>query len=313
MAKFTYVSPFSEHYTSPEMGLIFSKENRTKIFRTLWTELARAQKELGLSISKDQIRELEAKIEGTVFDRVRMLEEKFHDPVMAHLLAYGEQCPSAKSILHLGASSSFVTDNADLIQTKEALLLLRSKLIVFLHELYDFSSKYKDLPSLSYANREPTHPTTLGKRSSLWLADFLIDFQQIDLFISQMPFLGVKGAAGTQSSFLTLFDQDPKKVKKLDEKVAQALGFKHPISLSAETYSRKWDIELINRLASFAASSHKCASDVRLLGIRNELLEGIESSSPVEAATQRNREAPLPSETVCCLSRYLISLAQNRF
>lgn len=305
-----YASPFSARYTSPEMSRLFSAQFKISTFRRLWASLAKAEQKLGLPISHQQIAELEDNIDKIDFLVAAAYEKKFKHDVMAHIHAFGDQCPKAKPIIHLGATSSFVTDNTDLIQLKTALQLLFDKLIHLLRLMGQFAEKEAASPCLAYTHFQPAQPTTIGKRASLWLQDFLLDAQEFERQISSIPFLGAKGATGTQASFLALFDGNAAKVKELETLIADDFGFTKIIPISGQTYTRKIDLNLLNALESFAASAHKMATDIRLLAHVGELAE-VFIETQVGSSAMPYKRNPIYSERICGLARFVISLAQN--
>lgn len=305
-----YTSPLSKRYSSPEMSYIFSPQKRALAFRSLWVALAKIEKKLGLPITPKQIEEMEKNISNIDFAAISEYEKRFRHDVMAHIYAFGDAAPSAKPIIHLGATSCFVTDNADLILMKEALSLLFSKLLRVIEKLALFSKKYAKSPCLSYTHYQSAQPTTIGKRAALWLQDFYIDASTFEKLIEELPFLGAKGATGTQSSFLTLFQGDVEKVKRLDTLLAKEFGFKKPIPLSGQTYSRKIDLILLNALGSFAASAHKFATDIRLLAHDKEMLESF-SDEQVGSSAMPYKRNPIYSERISGIARFVISLSQN--
>ena len=305
-----YVSPFSARYSSQEMSRLFSAHFKISTFRKLWVSLAKAQKELGLPITHQQVAELEDNSEKIDFDLAYAYEKKFRHDVMAHIHAFGDQCPKAKSIIHLGATSTYVTDNTDLIQMKTGLMLLFSKLIHVLHLLSQFAENEAATPTLGYTHYQPAQPTTIGKRISLWMQDFLLDAQEIQRHIESLPFLGVKGATGAQASFLALFDGDQEKVKKLEKLIAKEFGFSKVLTLSGQTYTRKLDLNILNTLESFAASAHKMATDIRLLSHDGEIFEK-KSKTQVGSSAMPFKKNPIYSERICGISRFVISLAEN--
>ena len=305
-----YESPFTARYASREMCELFSEQKRALLFRKLWVALASAQKKLGLPITEKQLAQMLSHLEKIPFDRVRVLEQlKLHD-VMAHILAFGEQCPEAKPIIHLGATSTFVTDNADLIQLKEALHLLIQKIAVVLHSLKEFASLYAELPCLGFTHYQAAQPTTVGKRASLWIQDFLIDALEWERLHQNLPFLGVKGATGTQASFLALFNGDGEKVKELELLVAHEFGFKTLFPICGQTYPRKIDLQVLNSLEAFAAGSHKMATDLRLLAHDGEICEKF-GEEQVGSSAMPYKRNPIYSERICGLARFLLSLSQN--
>ncbi len=305
-----YVSPFSARYSSPEMSHLFSARAKTVLFRKLWISLAKAQKKLGLSISEKQIQEMEDSVDTIDFEKIDAYEKKFRHDVMAHIHAYGDVCGSAKPIIHLGATSCFATDNADLIQLKSALDLLFQKLLHVLDKLAHLAKKHANDPCLSYTHFQPAQPTTIGKRICLWLQDFFLDAQEWHRLIEKIPFLGAKGATGTQASFLALFEGDHAKVETLEREIAAEFGFANLLPISGQTYTRKLDIHILNALESFAASAHKIGNDIRLLAHEGEFLEPF-SEAQVGSSAMPYKRNPIYSERICGLARFAISLSQN--
>lgn len=305
-----YQTPLSLRYASQEMSFIFSQSFRYSTFRKLWIALAKAEKKLGINISSNQIKQMESHIEDIDFTKVLEYEKQTKHDVMAHIHAFAHQCPEARSIIHLGATSCFVTDNTDLIQIKKALQLIENKLAFILAEFAKVAQQYNKLPCMGYTHLQPAQPTTVGKRICLWLQDFFMDLQDLKENKNKLPFLGAKGATGTQASFLALFDGDEKKVKQLDEILIKEFEFEKTIPISGQTYTRKLDIKILNTLQSFAASSHKFATDIRLLSSFKEINEGFEEKQ-VGSSAMPYKKNPILCERVCGLSRFLIALAQN--
>ncbi len=305
-----YASPFSARYTSPEMSQLFSAQLKISTFRRLWTSLAKAEKKLGLPITKKQVDLLQAHVDHIDFDLADAYEKKFKHDVMAHIYAFGDACPEAKGIIHLGATSSFVTDNTDLIQLKKGLQILLNKLVHVVRLLSQFAKQEAHSPCLAYTHFQPAQPTTIGKRAALWLQDLLLDAEEMERQISQLPFLGAKGATGTQSSFLALFEGDAAKVKKLEQLVAEDFGFTKVLPISGQTYTRKIDLNVLNSLESFAASAHKMATDIRLLAHEGELLESF-AEMQIGSSAMPYKRNPIYSERICGLARFVMSLAQN--
>jgi adenylosuccinate lyase len=306
----SYESPFSARYASEEMSYIFSPYFKYSTWRKLWIALAKAQRQLGLPISEQQIEEMQAACEKIDFARVEEYEKKYRHDVMAHIHAFGDHCPQARGIIHLGATSSFVTDNADLIQMRDALVLLRNKLVCAMRHLHAFATRYADLPTLSYTHFQAAQPTTVGKRACLWLQDLLIDLHEWERLIETMRFLGVKGATGTQASFSALFEGDHDKVAELEESVSEQMGFAHLFSIAGQTYTRKQDILIMNALCSFAASVHKFATDMRLLGHLKEIEEPF-AEKQVGSSAMPYKRNPMRCERMCGLARFLLSLHEN--
>lgn len=306
----TYQSPFSSRYASEEMSFLFSPYYKYTTWRKLWVALAKAQKELGLSITQEQIDSMESACDDLDISAADAYEKKFRHDVMAHIHAFGDACPSARGIIHLGATSCYVTDNGDLIQIREALKLIRNKIVFVMRHLYAFALKYAALPTLSYTHFQAAQPTTVGKRASLWLQDLLIDLHEIERMIEGLRFLGVKGATGTQASFLALFGNDHNKVKELEERVAKQMGFSRGFAISGQTYSRKQDILVQSVLSSFAASAHKFATDIRLLCHLKEIDEPF-AEKQVGSSAMPYKRNPMRSERICGLARFLLSLQEN--
>lgn len=300
----------SSRYASPEMSHIFSKEYKHSTWRKLWVALASEQKKMGLSITEEQILSLKQHIHDIDFEEVKRQESICHHDVMAHILTFGKQCPLAKGIIHLGATSSFVTDNTDLIQMKEGMRLLLHKLVQVARNLSSFARQYHALPTLSYTHFQPAQPTTVGKRASLWLQDLMIDIDDFEHHINTFPFLGLKGATGTQASFLILFEGDHKKVETLEKNVTHAMGFSRVFPIASQTYTRKQDVRIFSLLTSLASSSHKMATDLRLLSHLHEIEEPFHETQVGSSAMPHKRN-PIYSERICGLARSLMSLQDN--
>ena len=300
-----YTSPLSERYASKEMQYIFSQDMKFRTWRKLWIALAEIEKELGLNITQEQIDELKAHQDDINYDVARAREKEVRHDVMSHVYAYGQQCPKAKGIIHLGATSCYVGDNTDIIVMTEALKLVRKKLVNVIAELAAFADKYKDQPTLGFTHFQPAQPTTVGKRATLWLQDFTIDLEDLDYCLDNMKLLGSKGTTGTQASFLELFDGDLTKVDKLDPMLASKLGFKGCMAVSGQTYSRKIDMKVVNVLAGICSSATKMAQDIRLLQHLKEVEEPFEKSQIGSSAMAYKRN-PMRSERICSLSRYVI-------
>ena len=280
-----YTSPLSERYASKEMQYIFSPDKKFKTWRKLWIALAEAENELGLkneqggpAVTTEQIEELKAHAEDINYDVAKEREKLVRHDVMSHVYAYGQQCPKAAGIIHLGATSCYVGDNTDVIIMTEALQLVKNKLVNVIDELAKFAMKYKDLPTLAFTHFQPAQPTTVGKRATLWLQEFMMDLEDVDYVLSTMKLLGSKGTTGTQASFMELFDGDEEKVKKLDHLIAEKMGFKSCFPVSGQTYSRKLDTRVANVLAGIAASAHKFSNDIRLLQHLKEIEEPFEKN-----------------------------------
>ena len=302
-----YVSPLSERYASKEMQYIFSPDKKFRTWRRLWIALAETEKELGLPITDEQIEELKSHADDINYDVAKAREKEVRHDVMSHVYAYGVQCPKAKGIIHLGATSCYVGDNTDIIIMTEALKLVKKKLV---NVLSDFADRYKDLPTLAFTHFQPAQPTTVGKRATLWMQEFYLDLEDLDYVISTMKLLGSKGTTGTQASFLELFDGDMDKVNALDPMIAQKMGFSACYPVSGQTYSRKVDTRVLNVLAGIAASATKMSNDIRLLQHLKEVEEPFEKSQIGSSAMAYKRN-PMRSERIASLSRYVIADALN--
>ena len=305
-----YISPLSQRYASREMQFIFSQDMKFRTWRKLWIALAETEKELGLPITQEQIDELKAHAEDINYEVAAAREKEVRHDVMAHVYAYGVQCPKAKGIIHLGATSCYVGDNTDLIIMKEALLLVRRKLVNVIASLADFADKWKDQPTLAFTHFQPAQPTTVGKRACLWLSEFLMDLEDLEYVLGSLRLLGSKGTTGTQASFLELFDADQEKVDRLDPMIAEKLGFESCYAVSGQTYSRKVDTRVAGVLAGIAASAHKMAGDIRLLQHLKEVEEPFEKSQIGSSAMAYKRN-PMRSERIDSLSRYVMIDALN--
>ena len=305
-----YVSPLSERYASKEMQYIFSPDMKFCTWRKLWIALAETEKELGLPITEEQIEELKAHSTDINYEVAKAREKEVRHDVMSHVYAYGVQCPKAKGIIHLGATSRYVGDNTDIIVMAEALKLVKKKLVNVLYELSSFADKYKDLPTLAFTHFQPAQPTTVGKRATLWMQEFYLDLEDLDYVLSTMKLLGSKGTTGTQASFLELFDGNMEKVKALDPMIAKKMGFQSCYPVSGQTYSRKVDTRVLNVLAGIAASATKMSNDIRLLQHLKEVEEPFEKSQIGSSAMAYKRN-PMRSERIASLSRYVIADALN--
>ena len=305
-----YSNPLTSRYSSKEMSYIFSDEFKFKTWRKLWITLAKGEKSLGLNITDEQIKELEAFKDDINFDVAIEREKQVRHDVMSHVYAYGVQCPKAKGIIHLGATSCYVGDNTDIIIMKEALELVREKLVNVINELSKFALKYKDLPTLAFTHFQPAQPTTVGKRATLWINELLLDYEDINYTIDNLKLLGCKGTTGTQASFVELFDGDNEKIDKIDPMIANKMGFKECYLVSGQTYSRKVDIKVLNVLAGIAASAHKFSNDIRLLQHLKEIEEPFEKSQIGSSAMAYKRN-PMRSERIASLSNYVMSDVMN--
>ena len=305
-----YVSPLSERYASKEMQYIFSPDMKFRTWRRLWIALAETEKELGLPITQEQIDELKAHKDVINYDVAKERERQVRHDVMSHVYAYGVQCPKAKGIIHLGATSCYVGDNTDIIVMTEALKLVKKKLVNVIAELAKFAEKYKDLPTLAFTHFQPAQPTTVGKRATLWMQEFMLDLEDLNYVLSTMKLLGSKGTTGTQASFLELFDGDQETIDKIDPMIAEKMGFKQCYPVSGQTYSRKVDTRVVNILAGIAASAHKFSNDIRLLQHLKEVEEPFEKSQIGSSAMAYKRN-PMRSERIASLSRFVMVDAMN--
>ncbi len=305
-----YESPLSTRYASDDMLRLFSRRMRIETWRRLWAELARAEHELGLPVTAEQVRELDAHIADIDFDLAAAREKEVRHDVMAHIYAYGKAAPSASGIIHLGATSCYVTDNADLILFRDALKYLREELRKVLANLSAFAERYKALPTLGYTHYQPAQPVTVGKRATLWMQDFVSDLEELDFVIGSIKFLGCRGATGTEASLLDLFDGDAGKVDALNCQLASAFGFDACFAVSGQTYPRKLDSRILNCLSSIAQSCYRMANDIRLLQHDRQLAEPFEDSQIGSSAMPYKRN-PMRCERICSLSRYLMADAAN--
>ena len=305
-----YTSPFSQRYSSKEMQLIFSDDYKFSTWRKLWISLAKAQMKLGLPITKEQIDELEENKDNIDYDQVKLFEKQIRHDVMSHIKAYGLQCPSAKGIIHLGATSCFVTDNTDIIIMKTALILIRKKLVSVIKNLSDFALKYKDIPTLGFTHFQPAQLVTVGKRACLWIQDFCMDVDELEFVVDTLMMRGVKGTTGTQASFMSLFNDDENKVDELERLVCEDFGFDKAFNITGQTYSRKTDSRVLKSLSSIAQSAHKMGTDIRLLQGLKEIEEPFETNQVGSSAMAYKRN-PMRSERICSLARYIITNAHN--
>ena len=301
-----YISPLGQRYASEEMQRIFSNDKKFRTWRRLWIALAESEKELGLAITQ----ELKAHAEDINYDVAREREKIVRHDVMSHVYAYGQQCPNAKGIIHLGATSCFVGDNTDLIVMYEALELVKKKLVNVLAELKKFALDYKDLPVLAFTHFQPAQPTTLGKRAAIWAQDLLLDYEELCFLLENKKLRGCKGTTGTQASFMELFDNDEAKVKQLDQMVAHRMGYEKSFAVSTQTYSRKVDSRILNALGSIAQSAHKFSNDIRLLQNLKEVEEPFEKGQIGSSAMAYKRN-PMRSERMASLANYVIADTLN--
>lgn len=306
MAHDIYESPLAQRYASKEMQYLFSPDKKFKTWRRLWIALAESEKELGLDITQEQIDELITHQDDINYEVAKKREAEVRHDVMSHVYAYGTQCPNAKGIIHLGATSCYVGDNTDLIVMHEALALVRKKLINVLARLSAFSLQYKDLPTLAFTHFQPAQPTTLGKRATLWMNDLMLDLEELDFLLAHKKLLGCKGTTGTQASFMELFNQDTDKVKEIDKRIAKKMGYEECYPVSGQTYSRKVDSQVLNVLSSIAQSAHKFSNDMRLLQHLKEVEEPFEKHQIGSSAMAYKRN-PMRSERIASLANYVIA------
>lgn len=310
MSKDIYESPLNTRYASKEMKYIFSPDKKFRTWRRLWIALAESEMELGLDIKKEQVDELKAYADDINYEVAEKKEKEVRHDVMSHVYAYGVQCPKAKGIIHLGATSCYVGDNTDIIIMYEALNLVKKKLLKVISLLKDFALEYKDMPTLGFTHFQPAQLTTVGKRASLWLWELIMDLENVNFQLSRAALLGSKGTTGTQASFMELFDGDGEKVKALEQKICEKMGYDKVYPVSGQTYSRKLDYQMLSVLSGIAQSAYKFANDIRLLQNLKEIEEPFEKNQIGSSAMAYKRN-PMRSERICSLSRYVISLAIN--
>ena len=310
MSNDRYTSPLSERYASKEMQYIFSPDKKFRTWRKLWIALAETEKELGLDITDEQIEELKAHADDINYDVAKEREKVVRHDVMSHVYAYGKLCPKAKGIIHLGATSCYVGDNTDIILMSEALEIVRKKLINVIAELAKFADEHKNLPTLAFTHFQPAQPTTVGKRATLWMQEFMMDLEDLEYVKGSLKLLGSKGTTGTQASFLELFDGDQETIDKIDPMIAKKMGFETCYPVSGQTYSRKVDTRVVNVLAGIAASAHKMSNDIRLLQHLKEIEEPFEKTQIGSSAMAYKRN-PMRSERIASLSRYVMVDAMN--
>src|SRR3954469_6482429 len=302
-----YENPLISRYASPEMATLWGDQRKFSTWRRLWVGLAEAEAELGLPITKEQSAELRAHVDDIDFEAANNYERKLRHDVMAHVHAYGDVCPTARSIIHLGATSCYVTDNTDLILIRESLQMVAGRLAAVIVALADFAQKYRDLPTLSFTHLQPAQPTTVGRRACLWAYDLALDLAEVEHRIASLKARSVKGTTGTQASFLELFNGDNDKVLELEQLVAKKMGFDATYAITGQTYSRKIDAQVLDTLSGIAASSHKAATDLRILAHRKEIEEPFEKQQIGSSAMAYKRN-PMRSERMCGLSRFVMSL-----
>ncbi len=305
-----YENPLIERYSSKEMLSNFSADKKFSTWRKLWVALAKAEKQLGLAITDEQIKALSENIDNIDFEAAKNYEKKFRHDVMAHVHTYGDCAPEAAGIIHLGATSAYVGDNADIIIFNDALKIIKKELVNVIYVLADFAMKYKDLPTLGFTHFQPAQLTTVGKRACLWLTDLMLDYEELEFVLSTMRLRGAKGTTGTQASFMSLFDNDEEKVKKVNELVIKEMGFEKDFPLTGQTYPRKFDSRILNVLSSISQSLHKFATDLRLLQGLKEIEEPFESNQIGSSAMAYKRN-PMRCERICSLARYIMAATQN--
>ncbi len=310
MMKDIYESPLNSRYSSAEMKFVFSPDFKFRTWRKLWIALAESEKELGLNITDEQIAELKAHADDINYEVAEEREKLVRHDVMSHVYAYGVQCPGAKGIIHLGATSCYVGDNTDVIIMTTALKIVRKKLVNLINGLSEFALKYKDMPCLAYTHYQPAQPTTVGKRASLWLSDLVMDMRSLEFQLSQMRLLGSKGTTGTQASFVELFNGDSEKIKELDKKIARKMGFESCFAVSGQTYSRKLDYNVLSVLSQIAQSAYKFSGDLRMLQHEKEIEEPFEKNQIGSSAMAYKRN-PMRSERISSLARYVIADSIN--
>ena len=306
----TYNTPLNSRYSSKEMSYLFSDEMKFKTWRKLWVALAESEKELGLNITEGQIEELKKNIDNINYEVAEKREKEVRHDVMSHVYAYGVQCPTAKGIIHLGATSCYVGDNTDLIIMREALKVLKNKIINVINELSKFAVKNKDIPTLGFTHLQPAQLTTVGKRATLWIQDLVLDLENIDFVLEKMRFRGVKGTTGTQASFMELFNEDEEKVKALDKMVSNKMGFEEAFKVTGQTYTRKVDSIVLNTLSEVAQSAYKFSNDIRILQNMKEIEEPFEKNQIGSSAMAYKRN-PMRCERIGALARYIIIDALN--
>ncbi|HIQ82523.1 MAG TPA: adenylosuccinate lyase [Candidatus Pullichristensenella stercorigallinarum] len=306
----TYETPLNSRYASPEMQEIFSPDRKFTTWRKLWVALAESEMEMGLPVTRAQVDELKAHIYDIDYEAARRHEERTRHDVMAHVLAYGDVCPGARGVIHLGATSCYVTDNADILMLRDALTLVRDKVIEVVRRLRAFALEYKDLPTLGYTHLQPAQLTTVGKRATLWMQDLLMDLEEVNFALSSLKLLGNRGATGTQESFMKLFDGDGEKVDELERRIAEKVGMQKCFAVSGQTYPRKLDSRVLGALSGVAQSAYKFAQDMRLLQSFREVEEPFEKGQIGSSAMAYKRN-PMRSERICALSRHVMALTQD--
>ena len=302
----SYESPFCTRYASREMQFIFSAEKKFTTWRKLWVALARGEMKLGLPVTEEQVKELEAHVNDINYEVAEAREKEVRHDVMSHVFAYGQQCPNAEGIIHLGATSCYVGDNTDIIIMRDALVLLRKKLLNVMANLAKFAEKYKDIPCLAYTHLQPAQPTTVGKRATLWLNELMMDFEEVEYRIGNLKLLGQKGTTGTQASFVELFKGDSAKIKSLEKSIAEEMGFSECVPVSGQTYSRKVDSQILSTLSGIAQTCSKFSNDLRLLQSFEELSEPFDEEKQIGSSAMPYKRNPMRSERITALARYLM-------
>ena len=306
----TYETPLNSRYASREMQQIFSPDRKFTTWRKLWVALAESEMEMGLPVTQKQVDEFKAHVEDIDYEAARRHEERTRHDVMAHVLAYGDVCPNARGVIHLGATSCYVTDNADILMLRDALTLVREKVLEVIRRLRDFALEYKDLPTLGYTHLQPAQLTTVGKRATLWMQDLLMDLDEVNFALSSLKLLGNRGATGTQESFMKLFDGDGEKVDELERRIARKVGMEKCFAVSGQTYPRKLDSRVLGALSGIAQSAYKFAQDLRLLQSFREVEEPFEKGQIGSSAMAYKRN-PMRSERICALSRHVMTVVQD--
>ena len=306
----TYETPLNSRYASREMQKIFSPDRKFTTWRRLWVALAESEMEMGLPVTQKQVDELKAHVEDIDYEAARRHEERTRHDVMAHVLAYGDVCPNARGVIHLGATSCYVTDNADILMLRDALTLVREKVLEVIRRLRAFALEYKDLPTLGYTHLQPAQLTTVGKRATLWMQDLLMDLDEVNFALSSLKLLGNRGATGTQESFMKLFDGDGEKVDELERRIARKVGMEKCFAVSGQTYPRKLDSRVLGALSGIAQSAYKFAQDLRLLQSFREVEEPFEKGQIGSSAMAYKRN-PMRSERICALSRHVMTVVQD--
>ncbi|MCH9652995.1 MAG: adenylosuccinate lyase [Planctomycetes bacterium] len=310
MSHLTYENPLISRYASAEMSQIWSAQKKHSTWRRLWVALAESQHEMGLGISAEQVQSLKEAVEDIDFDLAAKYEKELRHDVMAHVHTFGDRCPDSMAIIHLGATSCFVTDNSELVMIRESLERIRGRLVSVIDHLSQFAKEYRDLPCLGFTHLQPAQPTTVGKRATLWCYDLILDLEEIEYRLEKLRFRGVKGTTGTQATFLQLFQGDHAKVDELDRRVTEKMGFTDRYAVTGQTYSRKVDAQVLSALSGIGQSAHKAGNDIRILQNRKELEEPFEKKQIGSSAMAYKRN-PMRSERMCSLARFAMSLTSN--